>query len=174
MFVHPPCEGIHGDSASMDSTKGGGRVRSGTAARPRGFATLEDPSALWAEGGPGFTHQFSRGRLVGLRGHSSTPNAAGQSGVQAWTMHSSSQSQRCLHCPKVTASQLRLAIASHCCELIVAESTAGRWTSTTEVSVLSREQRGRYCISLCRLTESASPCRPSPSVPPKPPAIYCS
>ena len=47
--------------------KMGGEVRRGTAARPSGLATLTDPSARGADGGPGFTHQFLRGRLVGLR-----------------------------------------------------------------------------------------------------------
>ena len=51
----------------------GEEVRRGTAARPSGLATLKDPSARGADGGPGVTHQFSRGRLVGLRfGHNPT------------------------------------------------------------------------------------------------------
>ena len=67
----------------------GGEVRSSTAARPVGLATLEDPSARGADGGPGFTHQFSRGRLVGLRGHNSTPM--------------DSMSSRCLQGLEITA-----------------------------------------------------------------------
>ena len=62
-----------------------------------------------------------------------------------------------------TAS-LRLAT---CCDF--AETIGAHRSTTTKVSVPSRVQCGRYCISLCRLTETASPRHLPPRVPPKPP-----